>query len=316
MSAPTVRVLTLLELLQSHGRMSGTELARRLEVDKRTVRRYIRTLEDLGIPVTTTAGRDGGYSLMAGFKLPPMMFNNDETLALSLGILAAKALHLGDNQPAIDSVQAKLERVMPQKLQSRARAVADTIRLMLPTSLMPQSNLYLEPLLNAIQHQQAIRLRYVSPERDITERRVEPYGLLFRQGHWYMSGYCCLRKDLRIFRLDRIEAVQPLALTFERPADFDAARFFRESLNNMPGNLRIRILLHTDKLQAAEVIGTMVNLLQEQQDGLLLDVQADSPDWFAHWLCQMPFDFTIIEPDTLKQAVRAQAKRLLSLVSI
>ena len=106
MSGPTIRVLSLLELLQSHARLSGSEIATRLGVDKRTVRRYIRALEDLGIPVTTEQGRDGGYMLVAGFKLPPMMFTNDETLALSLGLLAAKNLQLPDTDTAISSIQA------------------------------------------------------------------------------------------------------------------------------------------------------------------------------------------------------------------
>ena len=132
MSGPTVRVLTLLELLQSHHRLSGTELAAQLGVDKRTVRRYIQALEALGIPVTTEQGRDGGYMLVAGYKLPPMMFTHEETLALSLGLLAAKKLNLAETEAAISSVQAKLERVMPAKLKSRTRLIADTINLMLP----------------------------------------------------------------------------------------------------------------------------------------------------------------------------------------
>ena len=128
MSGPTIRVLSLLELLQSHGRLSGTGLAARLGVDKRTVRRYIQALEQLGIPVTTEQGCDGGYMLVAGFKLPPMMFTNDETLALSLGLLAAKNLRLADVQAAISSIQAKLERVMPAKLKNRAQAIASIER--------------------------------------------------------------------------------------------------------------------------------------------------------------------------------------------
>ena len=134
MSGPTIRVLSLLELLQSHERLSGSEIAARLGVDKRTVRRYIRVLEDLGIPVTTEQGRDGGYMLVAGFKLPPMMFTNDETLALSLGLLAAKNLQLPDTDTAISSIQAKLERVMPAKLKSRTRAIADNIKVIIPAA--------------------------------------------------------------------------------------------------------------------------------------------------------------------------------------
>ena len=95
---PTTRVLAVLELLQAHGRISGPEMARRLDVDARTLRRYIAILEEFGIPITAERGRYGGYALVAGFKLPPMMFTDDEALALSVGLLAARSLGLSDAQ--------------------------------------------------------------------------------------------------------------------------------------------------------------------------------------------------------------------------
>src|SRR6185503_11685746 len=99
---PTTRLLTVLELLQTHGQMSGTELGARLEVDARTVRRYIMMLQDIGIPVEAEMGRYGGYALRSGFKLPPMMFNNDEAFALILGLLAARKLGLGAAATAVE----------------------------------------------------------------------------------------------------------------------------------------------------------------------------------------------------------------------
>ena len=140
MSRPTTRVLTVLELLQTHGRMSGAELARRLEVDRRTVRRYIAALEELGIPITAERGRDGAYMLVAGFKLPPMMFTEDEALALSVGLLAARGLGLAEAAPAVASAQAKLERVMPASLKRRVRAVDETVTLDLSRSTAPGDN--------------------------------------------------------------------------------------------------------------------------------------------------------------------------------
>src|SRR5258708_5478898 len=126
MSRPTTRMLAVLELLQTHGRISGAELARRLAVGRRTVRRYIAALEDLGIPLTAERGSAGGYKLVAGFKLPPMMFTDDEALALSVGLLAARGLGLAAAAPAPASAQAKLERVMPANLNHRVRAVSQT----------------------------------------------------------------------------------------------------------------------------------------------------------------------------------------------
>src|SRR2546422_415306 len=122
---PAARVLAALELLQAHGRISGPELARRLEVDGRTVRRYVATLEEIGIPITAERGCDGGYRLVAGFKLPPMVFTNEEGFALAVGLLAARKLGLA-RAASVESARAKLERVMPAKLRRRLRAVEET----------------------------------------------------------------------------------------------------------------------------------------------------------------------------------------------
>ncbi len=129
MSKPTVRVLALLELLQSNGQLSGSELARRLEVDGRTLRRYIVALEELGIPISAERGRHGGYRLVAGFKLPPLMFSAEETLAVSLGLLAVRSLGLGESELALESAQAKLSRVMPVALRRRLVALRETASL-------------------------------------------------------------------------------------------------------------------------------------------------------------------------------------------
>ena len=121
MTRPTTRVLAVLELLQSRGRVSGPELAQRIGVDGRTLRRYIAMLEELGIPIVAERGRFGGYALIAGFKLPPLVFTNDEALALGVGLLAARSLGLADAAPAVAGAQSKLQRVMPQALKRRLR---------------------------------------------------------------------------------------------------------------------------------------------------------------------------------------------------
>ena len=313
MSGPTIRVLSLLELLQSHGRLSGTELAARLGVDKRTVRRYIQALEQLGIPVTTEQGCDGGYMLVAGFKLPPMMFTNDETLALALGLLAAKNMQLTDMQSAISSVQAKLQRVMPDKLQSRARAVADSIKLMLPAPEARGSGQQLGPLLDAIEQQRSVSIRYAAYQQAPVERHVDPYGLLFRSGRWYMSGYCHLRQELRTFRLDRLQHIELLDHSFNRPDNFDSAEHFSQSLYGMPGNIDVQVMLHTDKHTAAQAMGETASMLKPQAEGLLLNTRTDSCYCLAQWLSQLPFDFSIIEPPALKQALKQHAARLMAL---
>lgn len=157
---PTTRVLAVLELLQAHGTLTGAELAERLEVNIRTLRRDITILQDLGIPIIADRGRHGSYFLDTGFKLPPMMFTNDEALALTLGLLAAKHLGLAESTHAVESARAKLERVMPVELQAQVRALAETITLYLNSpSILPPSAIIMT-MSNAAQMRHRVHLHY------------------------------------------------------------------------------------------------------------------------------------------------------------
>src|SRR5690606_27776509 len=168
MTGPISRVLTVLELLQSHKRLGGAELADRLGVDRRTVRRYITVLEDLGVPVTTEQGRHGGYMLVPGYKLPPMMFTDEEALAVSLGLMAARELGIAQTTPAIDSLEAKLERVMPEKLKRQVRSVRKTTSFMLPRPDVLQDDRVLITLTRAIQAEQRVNISYQTKQQKIT----------------------------------------------------------------------------------------------------------------------------------------------------
>src|SRR5215831_7320984 len=129
MSHPTVRLLTMLELLQAHHRITGAELARRLEIDPRTVRRYVAMLQEWGIPILGTRGRYGAYQLMPGFKLPPLMLTEEEAVALTLGLLALRRTELALYAPAVDGALAKVERVLPIALRRRVQAVHEAVVL-------------------------------------------------------------------------------------------------------------------------------------------------------------------------------------------
>ncbi|AHI31915.1 Predicted DNA-binding transcriptional regulator YafY, contains an HTH and WYL domains [Marinobacter salarius] len=314
MSGPTTRVLTVLELLQTHGQIGGAELAERLGVDRRTIRRYITVLEELGIPVMTEQGRYGGYRLVAGFKLPPMMFTDEETLAVSLGLLAARQLGLADAAPAIASVQAKLERVMPANLKKRVRGVSDTTRVILPRGEPSLDDRALQTLTVATEAMRSVGFTYHSPDHGGIDRSVDPYGLVFRQGRWYLTGFCHLRQAMRSFRLDRISHVHLLTATFQRPPDFDAADFLSESFLSWGRTHEVSLVLHTDRESASAVFGfhsSCAEGFEQREDGLLLTTQTDSFEWFSWWLAQLPFRFTILKPDGLKDALREHATRLL-----
>ncbi|MDQ7728623.1 YafY family protein [Halomonas sp. SpR8] len=314
MAGPTTRVLAVLELLQTNGQMGGAELAERLSVDRRTIRRYITALEDIGVPIVTEQGRYGGYRLVAGFKLPPMMFTDEETFAVSLGLLAASQLGLTNAAPAIASVQAKLERVMPTNLKRRVRSISETTQVFLPQREPSRDDRALETLTKATEAMRTVGLIYHSPQHDPIARRIDPYGLVFQQGRWYVVGFCHLRGAMRSFRLDRISGVHLLADPFIRPDHFDAAAFLSESLMSWGPTHEVSLVLHTDHSAAAyfDNHSFCTDQLEQVEGGLLLNTRTDSFEWFAFWLAQLPFRFTVLKPDGLKEALREHANQLIA----
>ncbi len=312
---PTTRVLAVLELLQTHGRLSGADIATRLGIDVRTVRRYVVTLEDIGIPITTERGRHGGYALMAGFKLPPMMFTDDEALALAVGLLAARNLGLSEAAPAVASAQAKLERIMPANLRQRVRAIDETVRLDLVRPTAPGDNAALVVLSAAAQACQRVHLHYTDPDGRTSERDLDPYGLAFRGGCWYAVGMCHLRVAMRSFRLDRIGQVAPLATHFERPRDFDALGYLSRAVATIPRTHSLEVLLLTDLKTAHAHLFDAIGVFEQTDEGVLLRGQSGSIDWFARQLAGLPFAVKVVGPPALASSLRAIGERLLRCVS-
>lgn len=313
MSRPTVRVLALLELLQAGGATSGPELARALDVDRRTLRRYIATLEELGIPIVAAQGRYGGYQLVPGFKLPPLMFTDDEAVALAMGLLAARGLGLGRAMPAVASAKAKLGRVMPERLKERLNAVDQSVALELARTPAPIDESVLGLLTTAAQDRRRIHLQYRTLQGESTERDFDPYGLVFREGRWYAVGMCHLRKGFRSFRLDRVGAATALETRFDRPVRFDALAYLKESLASLPRAHRIEVALATDLATAQREMVTGFGVLEWTGDGVLLRSQADDLGWFALQLAQLPFDFRVRSPAALAVAVASIGRRLVRL---
>ena len=311
---PTTRVLAVLALLQAHGRMSGSELAQRLEVDIRTLRRYIIMLQDLGIPIEAERGRNGGYVLSAGFKLPPMMFTNEEALALTVGLISARRLNLADTDRAIESAFAKLERVLPLDLKSRVRALTETITLDQSTaSSTPPSELILSAMSSAAQLQQRVHIHYHPNQGADTERDFDPYGLTFYLHKWYVVGYCHLRQDLRSFRLDRITQVNAVDAHFERPEHFDTLTHIMQAIATMPRPFTFELLLKTDIATAQSEVFDVLGVLEADQDGVIMRGSVEDLDWLARQISIFSFDFVVREPDELRSALQQQSVKLANL---
>src|SRR5262249_39517910 len=197
--------------------MTGAELARRLEVDIRTVRHYIETLIDLGIPVEARRGRYGAYRLRPGYKLPPLIFTEDEALALTLSLLVAKESGLAQVALAFYGALAKIERVLPATTRTRIQAVEQTVAFAGGAAPTAPSGLAVLTLSSAIQSGRRVLMEYQSSQEELTQRAFDPYGIAYHLGLWYTIGYCHLRQDQRLFRLDRIAAIEMMSETFTPP---------------------------------------------------------------------------------------------------
>jgi predicted DNA-binding transcriptional regulator YafY len=302
----------LLELLQAGGQTSGSELARRLEVNGRTLRRYVSRLEELGIPVAVEHGRHGGYRLVPGYKLPPLMFTDEEALALAVGLLAARGLGLTEAAPGVVSAQAKLERVMPQALRHRVQGAGETVSLDLPRRAARASSGTLATLTSAAQSRRRVHLTYRSAQASETQRDLDPYGVAYRGGCWYVVGHCHLRGGQRAFRLDRILSVRTLAVPFERPPGFDTLGQLTFSVATLPRGFAVEVLLRADLATARSQFFEAIGVFEPVEGGVLLYAQTDDLEWFARQLARVSIGFEIRQPAELRHAVKDVARRLLS----
>lgn len=309
---PTSRVLTVLELLQTHQRLSGPQLAQRLEVDVRTVRRYVAMLQDIGIPIEAELGRHGCYTLRPGYKLPPLLFTNDEATALTLGLLLAQRLGLSAATPAVPGALAKLERVLPDVVRAQVQALqtALTIDIAAHEATVESSVLSLFSL--AVREQQRLAVRYES-RGGATERALDPYGVVYHGGRWYAVGHCHLRGGVRVFRLDRVRSIALAGQHFERPADFDALGHLQHAIASIPDRWNVTALLHTTLDHARRSLPPGLAILRDQPEGVLLQASINDLAVVARALVQLGCRFSVLEPPELRAVLREQAREILEL---
>jgi predicted DNA-binding transcriptional regulator YafY len=311
---PTTRVLTVLELLQARPGLSGGELAARLEVDRRTVRRYITMLQDLGIPIETARGPYGGYRLRPGFKLPPLMLADDEALAITLSLIAAERQGLCIDPLATAGALAKIERVLPGALRERLQAVRDVVSFHATAPVPRPDGGTLMLLSFAAQRGERVLLRYQSSGAE-TERRVDPYGLVFHWDRWYLAAWCHLRAGPRVFRLDRVLSAEPLDEAFARPAGFDSLAFVLESLTMAPWGWEVEVLLETTLDAAQRWVPAGSARLEEAPGGVVLRGQYDRLDRLAVQLLLLECPLVVRRPPELRAAFEAAADRAAALAA-
>jgi predicted DNA-binding transcriptional regulator YafY len=304
---PSARLLDLLELLQARPLTTGQEIADRLEIDRRTVRRYVTALQELGIPVEGQRGVGGGYRMRPGFRLPPLMLTEDDAVAVVLGLLAAGRLGAD-----VDDALAKIHRVLPDVLRRRVEALEATLGFTeAPPRAVPVRGDAALSLAEAIRRRRRLRTRYRTFAGEESERELSPLGLVVHSGRWYLAAFDHGRDDLRTFRVDRMSRV---AVTEEPalppPDGFDAVREVSRSLARVPWNWEVEVLLDLPLDQAAQRIPATLAELIETTDGTLLRMRVGSLDWMAGVLAGLDCPFSIRRPEELRESVRALGERL------
>jgi predicted DNA-binding transcriptional regulator YafY len=309
---PTTRVLATLELLQAHRQLTGKELAARLEVHLRTARRYVEILQDLGIPVEVVRGPHGGYRLRSDFKLPPLMFTDAEAAAVVLGLMAAARVGRTAADPATQTALAKLRRALPPALASRAGSLAATVRLEPSVEIPPVDVEVLTTVTVAAGEGRRVAIHYRSRRDDVTERIVDPYGVVCDAGRWYLIGYCALRSAQRMFRLDRVVSAASREDAFTPPPGFDLRREFEGAMARVPGKWPVTVLFETTAEDARARLWPLVGTIRDVEAGAIYQVNASDLDWVARHLAGRGVPFTVLGPPELNDALRRYADEIVA----
>ena len=303
------RMLELLSLLQSRPSWSGAELAERLEVTERTVRRDVDRLRMLGYPVEATPGRYGGYELGRGGRLPPLLLNDDEAVAVAIGLRSAVDGSVTGMEDSAVSTLAKLDQILPAHLARRVRAVHESTSSMLWTGQRPTVDAaHLVLLANACSARERVRFSYVDKKGSPSDRLVEPLRLVRSGWRWYLVARDIDRRDWRTFRMDRLRDPESVGTTFEIADPPDPVAMVTEgiSMASFPFHARIRIPLSVE--DATKQVPRTFAILEGTQGGTLVELGAPSLDRMVAYLAGFSPPCEVIDPPQLREALLRHAQ--------
>ena len=310
MSRPTSRVLALLDLLQATGRMrTATELAGRLGVDERTVRRYVSHLRDLDIPVETVRGPHGGIRLLPGHRMPPLMFTDEEAVAVLVGLLGGAGGPDARAAAAAEVAAAKVLRVMPTSLSRHLRVLE---RGPDPVGGGGEDAQLVSTLARATVERHPVRLEHRSSAGLRTTRTVHPHGLVSAAGHWYLSATDPAHGMRRIFRVDRVVSAAPLPDVLPGEDAVDPVREVSAALARTHWRHDVRVLVQggADEVRA-QLPDRLATVLDSGEPGWVrVRLEAEHLDWVPAVLAGLSGSFRVEAPEELRQLVRDLAGRL------
>jgi predicted DNA-binding transcriptional regulator YafY len=306
---PIMRVLTVLEILQARDHVTGTDLAERLEVDLRTVQRYIVRLKDLGIPIDSSRGVGGSYRLRPGYRVPPLLLTNEEAFALSLGLRALRQIGLSAFAPATEGALSKLGRVLPDTLRESIRTVEDVVAIEPGPWVVATSVECLIRAASAIRTAHRIRFAYRSHDGAASRRHIEPYAVMHTDGRWYLIGHCLSRRAMRTFRLDRVTDIEVGTATFRRPAGFDARRYLEERMPFIQSDYQIDLWIDMPIEHAQQTFSHLRVAAEPHQGGTRLRCGRDRLKMFAAMLLGTGCRIVVYSPIELRETFRQLARQ-------
>ncbi|MEV8341394.1 helix-turn-helix transcriptional regulator [Streptomyces niveus] len=315
MTDSPVRLLRLLSLLQSHRDWSGAGLAARLGVSERTVRRDVDRLRELGYPVTASPGTGGGYRLGPGAELPPLLLDDDEAVAVAVGLRTAAGQGIEDIGESSVRALAKLEQVLPDRLRRRVRALHSfTVPMLRPPRSSGLDPAVLTELAQLCRDTERLRFEYRDHAGARSRRSVEPHRLVCTERRWYLVAWDLEREDWRTFRADRITPRPPHGPRFtpRRPPADDLAAYVAQGVSTGAYAARAAVRLLTPLAEAADRIAPSIGTLEaDGPHACILRIGAENLDTIVFYLMIFGFDFEPIEPDELTEAITG-ARDLLS----
>jgi len=309
----STRLLQLLSLLQSRREWPGPELAHKLGVGGRTVRNDIGRLRELGYPVTATRGSAGGYRLGAGAQMPPLLLDDEEVVAVAVGLRTAAAGSVAGIEEASLRALAKLEQVLPARLRRRLTALQDAT-VLVPDYHPPESvdHGVLSAIASACRDHEQLRFDYHKHSGATSVRLVEPHRLVAWGPRWYLVGWDVQRQDWRTFRAERMTLRVPGGARFtphELPGG-DVASWVAQHASAARWRHRARVLVHAPAEYVIDRINPTVGTVEMiDDDTCILDTGSDSIRTFAVYLSMLGVDFTVTEPPELVEYVEQLAGR-------
>ena len=316
MTDPTARALRLLSLLQTYKFWSGEQLAAELEVSARTLRRDVDRLRELGYPVDATHGANGGYRLAAGTHLPPLLLDDDEAVAIAVGLRAAAGASIEGIEETTVRALAKLEQVLPDRLRRRVNAVHTNVSSMQWGADIANVNAEaLAVLALGCRDNEQVRFGYRRRDGDEAQRLVEPHSLVSAGRRWYLVGWDVRREDWRTFRLDRLDAPRLGGVRFQPrklPAK-SASAFVAASMASMPVPFEGKIFVNGPAAAVSSLI-RYANARAEAIDDATCRVliRSDSRAWLVTVVALLATEFDIVveEPSDLLADVKRLGLRL------